>query len=232
MKRIRAKQQRRPLMVVILLFLQAVITRGQNAEVNTRVVDCPNSVPALMGYDQLRNVVSDQFEEWQRIQNGATPRPPYVFRLCPNTQFNASEAPLMVLLSGSMFTCGPNTASTDNCVISDGFEQVVIEDSTIVEGYSLGRTSFVGITFEGFTGSSINAYASMGTIATFIDTQWQNFEGNSVVNLGTRNGIPDGEAMTVEISGHSNVKVRNMDNARCVFRTQAVPDTHFSFLDK
>lgn len=193
-------------LVAASLLLPIHLALAQNPEVNTRVVDCPNSVPPMMGYDQISSINSDQQEELQRIQNGSPPRPPYVFRLCPNTQFDASTAaPLNVLLSGSMFTCGPNTASTDNCVISGGVNQVLIEDSTI-DGYSLDRTSFVGITFEGFTGASVNGFASFGTTATFMDTKWRNFAGNYVINLGTEDGVSDGQAMTVEISDNSVVE--------------------------
>jgi len=180
-------------------------TTGQNPEVNTRTVDCPDSDPPLMGYDRLQDVTNDQFEEYQRIENGDEPRPPYVFRLCPNTEFMTDFDPFPVLLSGSMFTCGPNVASSDNCVFKGGFEVIKFEDSTI-DGYTLEMASFVGITFDGFNGVGVVGYASAPTIGSFVDCVWQDFGANNVVKLGVENGVPTGDIMRVEISGGSVIR--------------------------
>ncbi|CAB9518563.1 expressed unknown protein [Seminavis robusta] len=176
-----------------------MVARGQNPEVNIRTIECANSMPPLVGYDRIEDVVNDQFEEYQRIEQGMAPRPPYVFRLCPNTEFTMGQSPLTVLLSDSLFACGPNIASSDSCVFKGGFEQIIFEPLAIM-GYEVERTNFVGITFDGFTGSSINGYGTSATTATFTDCVWQNFNANNILDLGVEAGMTTpGAQMRVEI---------------------------------
>lgn len=198
----------------VLLQIPSVLT--QNSEVNTRTVNCPNTSPPFNGYSNIQDVINDQTDEWQRIRSGTiTPRPPYFFRFCPNTVFDLSglNQAFSVLLSGSVFSCGPNMASTDNCVLRgnpsmDGMEQILIQDST-VPGYPLQMTSFIGMTLDGFNGSaSINAFAGRMTTATFQDVIWQNFNGtNFVLDLSTSDGTNRGPRMQVDISDGSVAQV-------------------------
>ena len=180
-------------------------TVAQNPEVNTRTIGCIDSDPPLDGYDRIQDIVNDQFEEYQRIENGMAPRPPYVFRLCPNTEFEIGNDPFEVLLSGSMFTCGPDVSSANNCVFKGGFDQVKILDSTI-DGYPLEMASFVGVTFDGFSGASVSGFASAPTRVTFDDCIWRNFNANFILDLGAETGVPTSEVMRVEITGGSLIQ--------------------------
>jgi hypothetical protein len=195
-------------LLVFLGFCLAQQVTSQNPEVNQRTIDCMGSDPPLVGYDRIIDIVNDQFEEFQRIENGDAPRPPYIFRLCPNTDFDTGQQTLPLILDGAVITCGPNMASSDNCVFRGGNVQIVIEDS-IIEGYPLSTVSLIGITFEEFSPASVNAYAGAGTTAMFIDCVWQNFQSNSILTLGTQGGLPDGERMRVEISGGSMISNGN-----------------------
>ena len=203
------RQQRRPsmkrsLVVFLGLAVATCLVSGQNPEVNVRTIECADTDPPFVGYDRMQDVINDQFEEFQRIENGQEPRPPYVFRLCPNTMFDMSM-PLPVLLSDSMFVCGPNLTSMDNCVFAGGFEQVKFERMAL-EGYVMEHASFVGITFDAFTGSSVNAYGLAGSTASFMDCTWQNYQANSVVKLGVETGVATaGAQMRVEIGGLSKI---------------------------
>lgn len=117
-------------------------------------------------------------KELIRIQNGATPQNTYVYNLCSNTVFDASANSLEPVLSNAMFVCGGNGSRQNSCRISGGAEQVHIVDS-LVTGYPLQALSFMGITFSTFqsntmnTGTSISAFASSSTTATFTDCAWQ-----------------------------------------------------------
>jgi hypothetical protein len=116
--------------------------------------------------------------EFVRIQNGATPADAYMYNLCANTFFDATSTILAPVLSNSMFICGNDGSRLGRCVIVGGSEQVRIVDSTI-DGYPLQELSFMGITFSSFesnalkTGTSIAAFASSSTTATFTDCAWE-----------------------------------------------------------
>lgn len=170
---------------------------GQNPVVNQRSIDCFDSNPPMVGYDRIQDIVDDQKDEYDRIAGGLEPRPPYVFRLCPNTEFNSGMGTIAVLLDGLMVICGPNLASSDNCVFSGGTQQFRFVASGI-EGYSIRTASFVGVTFTKFTAASISAGGNAGTNAMFLDCIWRDFNTNFVINMGS--------AMRVEITKGSRIQ--------------------------
>jgi hypothetical protein len=199
---------KRPLFALLGLAAAASLVTAQNPEVNTRTIECADSNPPFVGYDRMQDIVNDQFEEFQRIENGMAPRPPYVFRLCPNTEFDMST-PLTVLLSDSMFLCGPNIASTDNCIFKGGNENIKIERMAL-DGYAMERTTFIGIIFDAFTGTSVEAFGVATSTASFVDCIWQNFQASFVVKIGVEIGVAmPAEQMRVEISGRSVVMTGN-----------------------
>jgi len=188
-----------------IVALSIIGSHAQNPEVNTRTIDCADSSPPLVGYDRIQDIRNDQLEEYERIENGQVPpRPPYVFRLCPNTVFSMDE-PLEILLSGMTVTCGPNLRSSDSCVFQGGFEQVIINEPTI-DGYTFEMASFVGVTFDGFSGSSISAFAAAPATFSCQDCVWQNFNANFAVDIGVMTGAPTSERMRVEITDGSVVQ--------------------------
>lgn len=170
---------------------------GQNPGVNQRTIDCFDSNPPMVGYDRIQDIMEDQKDEYDRIAEGLEPRPPYVFRLCPNTEFNSGMGAIAALLDGLMFICGPNLASSDNCVFSGGTQQFLFAASRLEE-YSITTVSFVGVTFTKFAAASISADGNAGTTAMFLDCVWRDFNTNFVINMGS--------AMRVEITKGSRIQ--------------------------
>ena len=131
----------------------------------------------LEGYKTLQAINNDMQVELQRISAGGQPEEAYEFLLCPETVFDASSDTLEPVLSGSTFICGSDGDPEDNCIILGGDEQVRIVDSTL-PSFPLSQLNFIGLTFAGFqtndseTGTSIAAFASSTTTASFIDTTW------------------------------------------------------------
>jgi hypothetical protein len=131
--------------------------------------------PCFETLGALNNVMQT---ELSRIQTGATPQDVYTYNLCANTNFDANTTVLEPVLSNAMFICGDDGSRLNSCVILGGSEQVRIVDS-LVTGYPLQELSFMGITFSAFqsnkkrTGTSIAAFASSATTATFTDCAWQ-----------------------------------------------------------
>lgn len=185
-----------------------------NPRVNKRTIACSNSNPPLVGYDRIQDLINDQQEEFQRIESGEDPEPPYYFPICPNNLFDMSATTLSVLLDGSMFTCGNHASRSESCGFFGGSEQIRIEDSTL-EDYVNHTTKFVGLTFTGFSNSSVHALANAGTSATFEDCIWRDFKTNSVISLGTGAGenATTGK-MQVDISQGS--LMQNGECATCI----------------
>jgi hypothetical protein len=123
------------------------------------------------GYSSIAAINADILAELQKIQNGATPSASYTFNLCSNTVFDASTEPLRPALSNSLFVCGTNGKSSNNCRIENGAVQVEISDS-VVANYTLGEITFLGVQFTGFTKQAVSAYASFPTQANFRDVLW------------------------------------------------------------
>jgi len=153
------------------LSLRALLALGVLARpIAAQTAPCFNTLGAINSVMQTELV---------RIQNGAPPQQSYVYSLCPNTFLDASAEPLEPVLNNVMFVCGESGDRSGRCVILGGSQQVLIQDS-LVDGYPLQELSFLGITFSAFetnggdmTGSSIAAFASSTTTATFIDCVWQ-----------------------------------------------------------
>jgi hypothetical protein len=137
-----------------------------------------------------------------RIQNGATPQDSYLYNLCNNTFFDATNTVLKPVLNNVMFICGDDGSRLGRCVILGGSLQVEIVDST-VDAYPLQEMSFMGITFSSFesnalrTGTSIGAFASSVTTATFTDCAWEEFTSDFVIRQNAT-GAAIG-SMTIEM---------------------------------
>jgi hypothetical protein len=135
-------------------------------------VACPGD-STIRGYTTIAAMNRDMRTELNAIRGGASSREPYIFVLCPNTMFDASDETLRPLLSGSVFTCGTTGNPNLNCDISGGSNQVVIDNPVNVTGYRLSMVSFVGVTFTGFENSAISGNASD---TTTVDLTKSNFE--------------------------------------------------------
>lgn len=143
--------------------------------VMAQVEPCPSN-PVLSGYASIAALNNDISAEVDRIAGGGTPEEEYLFTLCPRHVFEVTE-PLLPRLSGATFQCGVSGASTDNCVLRGGSEQIRVEDSTIAT-YPIVNVLFRGLTFESFTnneqetGTSVNVNASETTTVRFVDVAW------------------------------------------------------------
>ena len=82
-----------------------VVSPTANAQVNANAGPCPSD-SSITGYTTIAGINQDQFDELARIEAGAEPTPPYSFVLCPNTQFDASNQTLNIVLSGTVLSCG------------------------------------------------------------------------------------------------------------------------------
>jgi hypothetical protein len=153
-------------------------------------------------YETIGSLNSVMQTELVRIQNGATPQDSYMYNLCNNTFFDATTAVLEPVLNNVMFICGEDGSRLGRCVILGGSLQVEIVDS-LVDAYPLQEISFMGITFSSFesntlrTGTSIGAFASSVTTATFIDCSWEEFTSDFVIRQNAT-GATIG-SMTIEV---------------------------------
>jgi hypothetical protein len=118
----------------------------------------------IFGYTTIAAMDADQQAELLLIQGGATPRPPYVFTICPGQalDFTVPSAPFQPVLDQSIFLCGANGQAADGCMFIGGETQIVVQNSS-VEGYPLQVIEFRGITFVAFTSAAIAGGAGAGT---------------------------------------------------------------------
>lgn len=119
-----------------------------------------------MGYTNVPALNMDMADEFDRIAGGAEASPPYDFVLCPMTIFDTSSEPIRPVLSDLTIRCGG-----DGCQLDGGTSQVVFEDSTL-DNYPIENITMTGISFTNFDGTSIAAYASDSTRATFESCAW------------------------------------------------------------
>jgi hypothetical protein len=111
------------------------------------------------GYDSLAGLQNDIDEQVQQINAGQTPPELAVYNLCPGSRFQMDTS-LRPQLQGSVYRCGPNGRSSNDCQFTGGTSQVQIQPTDIVQqGYQLTDVQFQGITFTGFTQSAISGNA-------------------------------------------------------------------------
>lgn len=133
-----------------------------------RTVSCPAS--GIQGYDSISAINDDMQQELQRIMlDGENPLPSYSYILCPDTTFDGATT-LLPVLNEITFLCGEGGLAR-TCVIAGGTQQVLISES-IDPTYPLENITFVGFSFSNFNGTSISAYATNVTMATFEDCAW------------------------------------------------------------
>lgn len=131
---------------------------------------CPSD-GSVSGYASISAINNFMDAEFDRIAGGGAPEDEYKIRLCPQQVFDASVEPLRPVLSGVVFECGLSGLSADSCTFQGGSEQVVIEDSSLAT-YPLSQVTFQGVTFQSFTGTSIDVSAGATTSIAFEDVVW------------------------------------------------------------
>jgi hypothetical protein len=148
------------------------------------VAPCPSDAN-ITGYVNIADMNDDMVVELDQIRNGRAPQPPYVFLLCPETQFDATTQPLQPILNGAVFMCGMEGDPALNCRFMGGADQVVVDDpENVPQRYMLESISFMGLTFTGFNNSAISGTA---TAPTTISLYQCNFDVSATDGWNTRN---------------------------------------------
>lgn len=160
--------------------------------VNERAVSCPQD-PNQIGYKHVTDVNKDQQAELDRIASGEPARKPYIFPFCNSFKYLMDQEILEVLLDDITFVCGYNGTNQELCVLEGGDVQV-----NIAVNAPNKNIVFQGMSFFGFTGISIKAYAASNSKITFNDASWKNFANGAIAVHQT---IPQGGTpMEVEIN--------------------------------
>ncbi len=126
-------------------------------------VACPAG--NISGYTTIEAMNSDMEIELNKLRGGTPPREPYMFLLCPETTFDASNVSLTPLLPGAVFICGTMGDPVSGCDFAGGSNQVLVEDPVNITDFELGMISFIGVTFTGFENSAISGNGSNTTVA-------------------------------------------------------------------
>lgn len=155
----------RRVLTTLLVFSGAIHVSSQF----NSAVQCPQS-PDVTGYVSIEALNNDMEAERDRIQSEGVESAlsSYTFTLCPNQVFDAANEALTPVLSGAQFVCGATGSSQDSCSISNGQNQVLIEDSTVA-GYPIETVGFAGVTFSQFGTSAIAGGADSTTTVILND---------------------------------------------------------------
>jgi hypothetical protein len=152
-----------------LLLWNAVTWKVAQAQVdNPGTITCPSD-STITGYGTIGALNADMKKERDRIAaGGAAKTTPYVFNLCPKTEFNMQAEPLTPLLDNVSIICGKSGAPSDDCVLRGGDTQVVVDDST-VPSYPITAVSLIGLTFSDFSEAAVAGGASDITQVTLLN---------------------------------------------------------------
>ena len=134
-------------------------------------VDCGGGV---MGYDSLVALNEDIAFERDRILSGESPEFEYLFTLCPDTAFDADEAPLAPHLDNIIIGCGDTLSSSESCIIVGGDPSIRLASfsDSIHPVFYVGLT---GLTFAAYTGGVVTGSegATEITILQFSDCMFE-----------------------------------------------------------
>ena len=138
----------------------------------SRAVPCPSD-PNQVGYKTITDINVDQRTELERIAAGGIPLASYVFPFCHTFKYLIEDGVLEVLLDNVIFPCGYNGLNSERCELEGGINQVNIPAGQAT------NVVFEGLTFQAFTGNSVQAYGTSASKATFNDVVWQEFSGSA-----------------------------------------------------
>lgn len=135
---------------------------------------CPDAAQ-IQGYTSVADINSDMAEELREIveENKPQNQGGYDYLLCPSTTLDVGD-PLLPVLDNVRFICGENGAVTDQCILSGGSQQIVIQNPENVDNsFVFNLVSFVGVTFENFSQRSLSLEADAPLQASFLNCVWQ-----------------------------------------------------------
>ena len=132
---------------------------------------------SIKGYNSTTALNKDIRAHMQFVEDGNKAPDVFHYILCPKTEFKIDksigvhvpngEDPIIPGLSNSLFTCGPDGLSSDDCVISGGSYHFYFADFKIAE-----QVKLKGITFSAVSGTSIYGDAHPTSHITFEDCHW------------------------------------------------------------
>lgn len=151
-------------------------------------VSCPEE-PGTMGYVNTTKLNEDILLDVQMVIDGNKPKEEYRYILCPGTTFefktyNATNGetegnePIIPAFSHSVFTCGEEGKSTNNCYFKGGDFHVYFADLLILEYLFM-----VGIHFEGATTSSVWGDSHPRSHVYFVDCFFRKNTGVSTAYI-------------------------------------------------
>ena len=173
------------LLTYLCFVCQQVTSQIPLCPFDTETAGCPKD-PHVKGFPTLRDIFCImERESLFTIFKGSSPRrPPYVYRLCPNTVYSISEQEQIApVLNQTHFVCGNNGNSKDNCIIDGGSVQVFFQDNPEEVDHPLEYVKFEGITFQSSNGASIYSIASSILTVEFADCHWRDHFGYTVFLL-------------------------------------------------
>ena len=163
--------------ILFLLGVFRIATNVANAQKYVGLVPCPTN-SSLMGYTNTTLLNRDIITDMQAVNNGGEMPESFHYVLCPQTTFKIAsntpgqesegDSPIIPGLSNSLFTCGEDGKSEDNCIIEGGDFHFYFPDFIIAD-----QVYIVGLTFSGSKGASIYGDAHPSSHVVFIDCHWK-----------------------------------------------------------
>lgn len=134
---------------------------------SSQQITCPDG---STGYGDIAGLNCDITTEVERIQNGGSAKLLYLYRLCPGVEIVMTE-PLVPKLDGSIFRCGDSGLPGEDCQLSGGDNQVLLNPSPL-SNLPLQDVRFEGVTFTGFSESAFSGQATDETTLTLEEVQF------------------------------------------------------------
>jgi hypothetical protein len=163
------------------------LAQGQFDNFEPSVEPCPSDA-SISGYTSIASINGDIDQEIARIGGGGSPQELYVLVLCPGT-FDTSSSPLLPRLNQATYSCAGTGSVNDGCIFSGGEANIRIEDPGI-DGYNVNDMNFFGITFDAFTGYSIELLGIAPAEAIFINCLWQDFQSAGIARISNSGNPP------------------------------------------
>lgn len=147
---------------------------------------CPTN-SSVIGYTNTTELNFDILVDMQWVLDGNEPPELFHYVLCPDTTFKiaahigegedtAGNSPIIPGLSNSVFSCGDDGNSENNCELTGGDFHFYFPDFVIADEVYL-----MGLTFSDVDGASVYGDAHPASHIVFIDCHWKLNTGSSTV---------------------------------------------------
>jgi len=212
--------QKGKLLIVSILACTAKIAVGQDEHpvLYEGRVPCPSN-SSLMGYTNTTLLNDDIVLDMKHVYTGGVIPDFFHYILCPDTTFKIEsqmegaiiegDSPIIPGLSNSLFTCGEEGNSEDNCIMEGGYFHFYFPDFVIAD-----QVYVSGITFSSSKGASVYGDAHPSTHVVFIDCHWKYNVGTSTVYIHYTPSEDEDRAL-------EKVKPYNMDEMKEIMRKDA-----------